>query len=354
MPEVVLKTRGQAFGGWEEIRVSRSMEAVAGSFDLAVSSRRAWPVRPGDSCELWLAGEQVLSGWVDRAEAQIDSAQHRVSVTGRDATADLVDCAPLDSPGEWIGTGLVRIATDIAAAFGVSVASNVDAGEPFPIFGLQPGETAWEAIERACRLRQVLALTDGQGRLVLTGPSTERTAYDLELGQNVLSARATLDLSERFHRYRVRGQHPALAGFDELAIAEPEGEARDFGVRSSRGLEVIAEGALTAEIAAERAAWEATWRAARSASFTVRTAGWQQGGDHGPLWPLNRLVRLRAPQLGVDGTLLIAGVTYTLSEATGSETELQLARRDAWVPRRELEEDGDAAFSLLPDWSADE
>lgn len=346
MADLLLKVRGGAFGGWEAVRLQRSIEAVAGVFELVVSDRRPWPIFPGDPCEIEIDGEPVLAGWVDLIQGSIWEDGHRVTIVGRDATGDLVDCSPLVDPGEWINTRLLRIATDIAAPIGVSVVgSSEDEGEPFSNFALQPGESAWEALERLCRLRGLLAMPTATGQVLIAPPSEERASAGLELGRNIVAATATLDLSERFGRYRVRGQHSAIEGSDDQAIASTFGEARDLGVRSTRMLEIIAEGAVTDQLSADRAAWEATWRVARSVRITVRTAGWRQRGDSGPLWAMNRIVGLRAPELGVIGDFLIAGATYVLDEG-GSTTELELARRDAFRPSPTLAAEEDAVWRV--------
>jgi prophage tail gpP-like protein len=60
--DVTLTVNGADYGGWEEIRISRGMERIAGSFEFAVSERwpgqvRSRPIRPGDACSVQMMGE---------------------------------------------------------------------------------------------------------------------------------------------------------------------------------------------------------------------------------------------------------------------------------------------------------
>jgi prophage tail gpP-like protein len=90
------------------------------------------------------------------------------------------------------------------------------------------------------------------------------------------------------------------------------------------------EASTTTAYAQKRASWEATVRAARAGRVSVTVQGWTQAD--GTLWPVNRLVRVRAPRLAIDADLLIAEATYTLSEGAGTRTTLALRRRDAFLP----------------------
>lgn len=347
MPRVELYVAGSLFAGWESVTVSRSLEAVSGSFELRVSSRNGWPIPPGARARLELEGEPIVDGYVDSVEVFRGATEHTFTVQGRDKTADLVDCSAMIEPGEWLDVDLARIAQDVANPYGVSLgASEADPGEPFSRFSLQPGETAWEALERACRLRGMLATTNGRGELVLARPGGAAAETTLALGSNILAARLSMDQSQRFGRYVVRGQHPGGDDLLESHISGPEGEASDALARASRALLILSEGITTPDEAAERAAWEATYRAARAASLEVTVQGWRQRAG-GRLWTLNELVPVLAPGLGISGKFLVSGVTYGLAAESGETTTLQLVRPDAYTPQPDLPPEGDPVAAFL-------
>ena len=132
-------------------------------------------IRPGDACRVQLDGDAVIQGWVDVVTVDYDARGHTLSVRGRDTTGDLVDCSAATEPGEWKDARLEEIAAALCAPFdiGVTVADDVDTGEPFARFRIEEGESVFEAIDRACRFRAVLPRSDGEGGLILTTPSRE-------------------------------------------------------------------------------------------------------------------------------------------------------------------------------------
>lgn len=110
------------YGGWQRVSVTRSIEQVANSFDLEVTERwpgqsTSRPIRPGEECTLKLDDETVITGYVDDAEPTFDRQSHGISVRGRDATGDLVDCSAVHKTGQWMNAPLDRIATDLCAPF---------------------------------------------------------------------------------------------------------------------------------------------------------------------------------------------------------------------------------------------
>jgi len=334
MDAVTLTVNGAVYGGWKEISISRSIETIAGAFELSVSER--WPgqagrraIAAGASARVAIGGETVIAGYVDDVEVSHDAESHEIAVRGRDATGDLVDCSAPDEPGEWSGLTLDRIAAAIAGPFGIAVSAAADLGEPFGTFAVQPGETAFEAIERAARMRAVLPLSDGKGGLVLTRAGRARAGVTLT-PETILSARGTYGARDRHSRYTVKGDSGDFGSWGGDAGAEASGTASDPGIRRHRPLTVIAEDLAEGISFADRALWEANIRAGRARRVSITLAGWRYGDR---LWRPNELVRVENPALGVAAEMLIASVAFSLGPR-GSLTELGLV--------------GARAFDLLP------
>lgn len=338
MADVRLTVGGQEYGGWKTMRVSRSLDAIAGGFELGVSERwhgqqQLWPIRAGDACGIALEGEVVLAGYVDGSQYRYDADTHTVTVTGRDASADLVDCSADLGVWELLATPLGSLASRLGAQFGIPIAiqGGVTLPPPPAKQTITPGDSAFEVLERACRFAGVLPMADGRGGVVLTRAGTTRVPGALVEGDNILSASLSHDASQRYARYIVTGQRQ---GSDEdfgEPVAGVRGEAQDAGVaRSVRLLRVQADGDVTIDYARRRAAWEAAVRAARADQVVITVQGWRHAG--GALWPLNALVPVRSPRLAVDGDLLITQVVYALSQEAGTTTELTLQRPDAYMP----------------------
>lgn len=334
---VGLKVDGREYAGWKQVRIVRSLKSLAGSFELSVSDKwsqaEPWPIREEDRCELTIDDEPVITGWVDTVPTDEDDSSHSLDVSGRDATGALVDCSTMLGKWEYRGISLLELAKRLAAPFSVPVVlqSGLTLPPPPAKFSIDPGDTPFEVLDRACRLAGLLAIADGGGGLLLMRPGAERTATALVAGENVKRTRVVRDATARYRRYVVHGQHPSSDGYYGANAAVVSGEATDENVRrSERVLLIRPEGGVTKASAKARAQWEATVRAARSVTVTVTVQGWRQ--KNGALWPINALAPVKLPRHGIDGPMLITQVAHSLDEGAGSLTELALERPDAYRP----------------------
>jgi prophage tail gpP-like protein len=65
--------------------------------------------------------------------------------------------------------------------------------------------------------------------------------------------------------------------------------------------------------------------------MTVAVQGWAESVFE-PVWPLNKLVRVKSPSCRVDGDALIAGVTFKHSDTEGTTTTLDLRNPASFTP----------------------
>ena len=315
MGEAVLTVGGRRLAGWTRVSVTASIERLSPTFALSMSERApgettARQVNPGDAAAVALDAETVLFGHIDRVMPSYGATSHRIAVDGRDATGDLSECSAASTPGEWANATLTDIASALCAPFGIGVSASAPVGEPFRRFRIEEGETVFEALDRACRMRRVLPLADGRGGLVLGRPERGRAGVRLERGRNILSAQGEASWSGRFSEYTIFGQQPGDDFLTPEASAHVVASARDTGVSRRRPLTIIAEQALTEAEAGERVRWERDVRAARARRVSVTVRGWRELGDIGALWRPGRLVNVVDDWLGLDRALLIATVRW--------------------------------------------
>lgn len=333
---VELRVGGQIFAGWEEVAVTRSMEAACGAYNLTVTDRWArqdqpWPIRPGDTCEVRLGGETVITGYVDAWQPSFSAQTHTISVQGRDKSADVVDCSAVHKPDEWRNITVLRLGNILAAPFGISVRADTDVGAPIPLVKLQHGETALEALLRYARMRKLLVMPDGKGALILTRTGNSRAAVELVQGQNILEASGSLDWSERYSQYIVKGQGVFSLESDGEGEAHVYATVSDPGMPRYRPLIIQADECGNSPAAAkDRATWEANTRLGRATQATLTVRGWRQTPG-GVLWQPNMLVTVRAPWLRLNGDMLIHQVTFRKGES-GTTAQLEIASPQAYQP----------------------
>lgn len=341
MDDLELLVNGMNYAGWTSIGVTRAIDAATTAFTVTLTERwesgasspaqvEPWPIVPGDACEVRLAGVSMVNGYVDIFKPSFSSTDHTINIQGRDKNQDLVDCSAVHSPDEWKNIDLLRFALALAQPFGVKVVADVDVGASFPVCKLQQGETAFKAIERYARQRRVLLMPDGAGGLLITRAGGRRAVVGLVQGENILSAEGTIDHSQRFSSYLIKGQasySPDSTGETEAHI---EGSVTDSGIARYRPMLIVAETGGTASGLQERATWEANSRIGKSASASIKVQGWRQRPG-GPLWEPGMLVHVRSPWLRCDGEMIIRQVTYERGEG-GTTSKLDIVSPQAFAP----------------------
>lgn len=331
--DVTLLLEGERFFGWKEAHVRRSIESLCGTFSFALLDKwaieqQAIVLHPGQHVKLSIGDDVLVEGYIDRFAGAVGAAQRTLTITGRDKTADLVDCSPTGVPGSWKNISLDRLALLLASPYGIDVVTETNVGANFTSFALQTGETAFEALTRAAQKRAVLLVSDSEGRLVLTSASSERTFDGLELGFNLKEASVEYDYTERFSDYTVKGQSKTSGtGWTTKAVSIV-GEAFDDEVSRFRPRVIKATGGSSTKDCQNQARWEAGIRAAKSVSVRCTVQGVRQ--SNGVLWPVNRQTNVKIPDLGVQNSMLIVSLEQSIT-ASGSVTAFELRRPDAYA-----------------------
>jgi len=360
--EIEIRVRGRRFAGWKEVQIFRSMEHVAGGFEITMHDLSPRAAVPGQPIEIYLGTrDRLLRGYVDRVKARMSSREARIQ--GRDRTSDLVDNSAGLRPGEgealeenleYLSIRLERLVRSLAEPFGIEVlVTDVDATTFIDKFAVEPGETAWASIERACRQLGILAFSNGDGNLVLARPGNQHATRDLVQGENVLDAELDLSLADRHSVYIVKAQRRGQDDEFGSVVAAVEGRASDSEIDRFRPLLVLSEAMSSSSSAESRAQWEATVRAARGAQIFVETQGLREFPSlpTTPIWQPNRTVRARLPKLSLDSEFLIASVRLTSSER-GKRARIRLVRPDAYTPKEEVEVLEGGFQEYLREWEA--
>lgn len=343
-----LSVNGKLYGGWKTAKIKRSIEALSGSFSLSVSERwggqdEPWPIGENDECVIKVGGVPVITGFIDQSEPSFDAENNSIALEGRDRSGDIVDCSAQLGAWQFSSANILNLAQKICAPYKVKVALQAGlVAETVTVpkkYSIDPGDTSASALENLCKVAGLLAVPDGFGGIVLTRAGTERLATTLVQGQNILRGKATFDFKGRFRNYEVMGSHKGRDDLSGEQAAGVKGTAKDMNAREGRTLIIRPDTGVTVALAKKRAEWEATTRAARGDSVSVTVQGWNESPFE-PVWPLNKLVRVKSKRLRVDGFMLIAGVTLTLDPKSGTLTELDLRDPRAFTPDPTIAKNG--------------
>ena len=335
---VTLSVNGTDYAGWKTVRVQVGLEQLARSFEVSVTEQ--WPgsdaprIKPGDLCLIKIGTDVICTGYVFAAPVEYDASGINRMINGRSKTADLVDSSADYKTGQFKNLTVDKIAGQMAATYGLTVSSQVAVGAPLADHQIQQGESFFESLDRLAHARQILITDDADGNVVLASPGSAGAAVDaLALGVNVHSALAGFDYAEVYSVYTVKGQK---SGSDDLwgaAAAEASGAASDGTVKRRRELIVRQSGQADAHTCQQRAAYEQQVRSAKAGEIRYKVVGWRQ--SDGSLWQVNQTVAVKDAIMGVDTSLLISEVIFSLDES-GQFTELAVLPAGAFATEPEV------------------
>jgi prophage tail gpP-like protein len=379
---VVLRVGGLALSRFSAVQVCRNLRDIAGSFSVTYrdSGREALSFDPdldplphfpsvlaGQACIVEIDGTQVLNGYIDEVDASWGANALNCTITGRDKTGDLVDCAA--SPGgpvEWRNVSPLQVAQIIAKPFGISAVADVDVGGVFPLFGIDADELALSAIEKACRQAALLVTSNGVGGLVLTRGGSSRAPAPLQRPGNIQDGGLKASWAQRFSDYYVLGQtsksvkrtvsEPLMSVFtdpttgteypietsqdatvDESVSTLMTGHAVDPEITRYRpSVRMVKTQSGTASVT-EQAYWGLRVAKGMGTTLAYKVLDWRAGPDNA-LWLPNALSKVTDPFVGLDKDMLISGVTYCY-DGQGEYTQLELAGRTAFDRINEAADD---------------
>lgn len=348
---------GMSYRGWTDVTVTAALDEAARSFSVQITEQSpidepgefmGWPIMPGNEVSVRLGGKVAVTGYVDARQSSYSFSAHGVQVDGRSKTADAIDSSVDEPRGEFKKIRLDALAKRLAAAHGISVKVEGDAGEPFDVVRIQPGETAFETIDRLARMRGLIVTDDAEGGLVIRKDGGEGGAQIMLIeGENILSGRATFREDQKYSKVKVKAQRPRASEDDEAADGEDadgdyfddiEAEAEDKAVKRKRTLVIVAEEPGDKNAAQERAEREVAKRKAETIEAGITVQGFFS--SPGKLWAPGDKVHVSSPMLHLDRALVVKSITFKQSFSGGSTTELTLTIPEALTSKGKGKGDG--------------
>ena len=325
MSDVELVVNGNIYSGWESVSLTRSMEQFAHTFSLDYTDRwlasgKPLPINEGAECRVQYKGNPVVTGYVDDNNAQYDATSRTASIDGRSKTGDLVDCSAIHKTGSWRDAKFDVVARNLCEPFGITVEAAADVGTALRRFAIQQGESAYEALERAARMRGVLLFTSPTGNLAITRAGKVRTKTAIERGVNVIAGGRRGSWRERFSQYIFKSQIAGDNDFNGEHAAFIKVESKDAGISRYRPMLIIGEAQESKAELQKRADWERNVRRGRSLRLVYTVYGWTNAEG---LWTPNTLAAVRDNVFDIDTELLIVS-TRMLRDNNGTRTELEL------------------------------
>jgi prophage tail gpP-like protein len=331
--------------------VTRSLERFPSDFELSVTDKfplddTSIDMKPGQSVVVKFGKDAVLTGYIDRYEAEISTEDNPVKISGRSACQDLVDCAAQISTYQINSTTPFNLAGLLCDQFGIQVSAKPTGAANQPTiaqFNVILTESTYDILERVCRWAALIMYDDPSGNLVLAQVGQEQGSGQIVEGVNVQKASCTFSMDQRFSLYKAVYQ--SVDSLSDVSVALgaaagasniiPGGTFLDETVPRYRPKVIVSEqGFMSLGVAKQRASWEAARRYGRSQAVRVVVDSWRDSA--GRLWQPNSFAALYLPSLKINHLWVIGEVTFMLDLDRGTVAELTLMPQAAYTPEPNL------------------
>ncbi|GBQ32300.1 phage tail protein [Gluconacetobacter azotocaptans] len=342
---------GVKITGWTEVQIRCGVEIMPWSADLIATewqpdSQTAVTINEGDVCQILIGNDPVITGYVITVDREITPDSHTVHVAVASKSIDLVESAAEIATYQLNSMNALAIIQKLAATAGISVypvngAGNVD----IQIFSIILSETAYEAIERVCRLANCLFYDRPDGNITLAPVGTTIVPSAFAQGRNVEAARVRASQAGRFASIQaiiqtplVLTQSPTSSDYvsEFTAKTKPVNAiAYDQGVTNTRPwrkmlLPIEAGDDANYDYAKRRVQWESNRRYGRSQVIELTCDSWRDG--QGNLWAPNTVAQVSLKALKRDGIeRLIVELVFRRDEG-GTHCDVTLMPPEAMTP----------------------
>lgn len=336
MNEYALIVNGARYTGWLTAQVTRGLDAFAHSFELTYLDRWAEqaqpvPIKTGDACSVTFGDHTLVTGYVDSTTWDAGSEGVTVQAVGRSRTADLVDCS-IVHPGGWVNKGLFAIVADLAAPFGLTVSADPEIradSYKFPRFEFDDGDTPYDAIDRLCRARGCVPITQPDGSLTLKRISKTAGLRIVRLDLTQARQRTIqTQVQDRFSAYVLKGlTSRANADENPRRSALQKFQVSDDQIRRYRPKVITSDSHAKLSELRDQATWERNTRAGQSERVTYSLLG--ALAPDGRPWEPAMLVSVDDREMGVSEILLVA-TADAQCQGEDAYTRIELTRIESY------------------------
>lgn len=332
--EVTLVINGREYRYWQSVTIQEQLTSYYRKFSVGFTREQldgslVAGIEPGATVEVCIGDVKVLTGYVIAARVSYTATGITCSVSGASRTVDLAESYIAgDNAKQFINRTVSEVLAAVAAPYGVAVdyqaprnpQANISVSATDPIQKLLDGIVK----------KHSLVLTDNaDGNLVVALPGGGNAADDaLELGKNILSCEQSVDLSKVFSRYEIYGQQTNAASDKSVSNTSIKKSADTADMSRLRIYAEKLSGSPTPAALERRAALLSAYRWGRAHAVTYEVQGWQQ--TNGELWPVNGMVHVTDPIIGIDEDWLITEATFS-KDSSGTKTKLTLMPLDAFA-----------------------
>lgn len=338
-----IEVKGKQYSGFLAMTAKTTIDTLCNSFSLQSGPgvNAKLPFSIDDECVIYVDGEPIITGFIEIITGYGDVDSAVLNAIGRDKTCDLLDSS--------IGTlsdikppmSLKRVVELVIQHIGADIDVQDMAGAFFEqgedLLAPEPGDNAFEFLEKAARKKSVILSSNSEGNVVLYSANAKTIRAGIinkpsDPGHNVLTYNFEYNKTERFNRYETVGNMNVnllqlLGKIQPSKVVDQRGHVTDKAVREGRQFVIARENSGGTTTMGNRATWESDFRRARSRKYNAVVSGYRnQAGD---IWTPNTIIKVVDERANIDDYMLINSVTFRFDQ-DGRKSEVELINKDAY------------------------
>jgi len=343
-----ITVNGKRYRDWQSVLVRDEEMASSDFFKFTCSEgaplSKDWAavrIRPGDHCTITLAGQLVITGFVETRQVAYTGNAHGIEISGHSFTRALSYGAAQTKTGEMKNKSYKEIADEVLKPFKSKFKpiGNISQ-KPFERVHIPPGQTAWEFLETLARQRNIVLGSDTEGNL--TGRAMWMPTGDsLVEGKNILEGREVMSINGGGAGGDDSDAHPnnygtsQQPGTDDRSMSKSAQAPVSKTSNSTLGKmgntkgvyapkRVLAEHPGDKDDMQNRMQMEGQRQGVEQLEVTIVVQGWLK--PSGGLWKAGDKAHVKSPMLIVDEELKIVKVEFTQDDKQGTRTTIDLVR----------------------------
>lgn len=340
--KVSLSVGQNEYYGWLSVSISSDLEKIARDFSVSLTRRKelgvipslsdySLPIKLGDDVIVKIDGKPVVTGYISKIDISQTANDLSISISGVSLTGVLNDCtAPDGASKSFKQQKIGDIVTELAKMYDIKVIDNVSIVDKKD-FTLAVDKTIGSAITDLQRNSGFIVTDDEDGNLVIIKKDQmEKTSGVIAIGNNVVSASRSSDLSCRFKKYVAIGQGKNPKG-SEATTNGPKASAEDGDVGRNRVKVFKVTGSVNQAELQKRVDLTCKYLSGAGESIEYEVPGWYD--QTGKLWKSGtRLSVHDEMSTGSAETvpMVVKSVTYTLDE-NGTKTKITVKPETAYT-----------------------
>ena len=339
--KVTLSVGQNEYYGWTSVSISSDLEKIARDFSVSLTRKKelgvtsifssTFPIKLGDDVSVKIDGKSVVTGYISKIDVSQSANDLSISVSGVSLTGVLNDCTAPDGASKSFKQQRVGdIVTALAKMYDIKVVDNVKNTDKKD-FTLAVDKTIGSAITDIQKNSGLLVTDDENGNLIIIKKDKmEQTSGVIAIGNNVVSASRSSDLSGRFQKYVAIGQGKNAKGTEATTNA-PKAYSEDSAVSRNRVKVFKINGSVSQADLQKRADLTCKYLSGAGESIDYEVPGWYD--QSGALWKTGTLIGVKdALSLGVSENrlMVVKAVSYTLDE-NGTKTKITVKPETAYT-----------------------